>query len=78
MGDVSQLLKSISDLVSVVVWPALILLVLVRFRSSFAEFIHNLAEFTIKAPGLEASARRQQIEAGCSLRRRSRRTKRHR
>ncbi len=67
MDDVSQLLKAISGLVGVVVWPALILFLLVRFRSSFTDFIGNLGEFNLKAPGLEATARRQQFEAAAAL-----------
>ncbi|ABW11616.1 response regulator receiver protein [Parafrankia sp. EAN1pec] len=67
MGDAVQLLKAISDLLGVVVWPALFFFVVIRFRSSFAELFSNLAEFTVKAPGIEASASRQQIEAAASL-----------
>jgi CheY-like chemotaxis protein len=67
MDDVSQLLRAISGLVGVTVWPALILFLLVRFRSNFAEFFSNLGELNIKAPGLEATARRQQFEAAAAL-----------
>lgn len=67
MDDVSQLLGAISELVGVVVWPALIVFVLIRFRSSLAEFLGNLGEFNIKTPGLEATARRRQIEAAAAL-----------
>jgi CheY-like chemotaxis protein len=36
---------------------------LVRFRGALAEFLKNLGEFSFKLPGVEASAKRQEVAA---------------
>lgn len=67
MNDVTELIKAISGLVGTIIWPGLLVFVILRFRTNVAEFLRDLGEFSIKAPGLEASARRQQIEAAAAL-----------
>ena len=62
----SSLVSSIAQLVGVLIWPAVLLFFLVRFRGSLADFLNNLGEFSFKAPGVEASAKRQQ-EAAAAL-----------
>ena len=62
-----RLISAISGLVGVLIWPLLILFVVIRFRAGLADFFGHLGEFTFKAPGLEASARRQQVEAAAAL-----------
>ena len=52
-------------------WPVVILIVflLVLYKSgdSLKKFVENLGEFTFKAGGLEATAKRQQLEAAALL-----------
>jgi CheY-like chemotaxis protein len=65
--QVIRLVTAISGLVGVLVWPALILFLAIRFRASLSDFFSHLGEFSFKAPGLEATARRQQVEAAVAL-----------
>jgi CheY-like chemotaxis protein len=62
-----RLVVAIGGVLGVIVWPALILFVVVRFRASLSDFFSHLGEFSFKAPGLEATARRQQVEAAAAL-----------
>lgn len=62
----SSLVSAIAQLVGVLIWPAVVLFFLVRFRGSLANFFSDLGEFSFKAPGVEASAKRQQ-EAAAAL-----------
>lgn len=65
--EVIRLLDAIGRLLGVLIWPALLLFLAVRFRSPLADFFGHLSEVSFKAPGLEASARRQQVEAAAAL-----------
>ena len=65
--QVIRLISAIGGVLGVLVWPALILFLAIRFRASLADFFSHLAEFSFKAPGLEATARRQQVEAAAAL-----------
>lgn len=62
----TSLVSAIAQLVGVLIWPAVLLFFLVRFRGSLTNFLSNLGEFSFKAPGVEASAKRQQ-EAAAAL-----------
>jgi CheY-like chemotaxis protein len=63
----SSLVSAVAELVGVLIWPTVLLFFLVRFRGSLASFLSNLGEFSFKAPGVEASAKRQQVEAAAAL-----------
>ncbi|MBG0569247.1 response regulator [Actinoplanes aureus] len=65
--QVIRLLTAIAGLLGVLVWPALVLFVTIRFRAPLSDFFRDLGEFSFKAPGLEASARRRQVEAAAAL-----------
>ena len=62
-----RLVTAIGGLLGVLVWPALVLFLVIRFRAPLSDFFSHLGEFTLKAPGLEASARRQQVQAAAAL-----------
>lgn len=62
-----RLIDAVGQLLGVLVWPAVVLFFLLRFRSSLAEFFGNLGEFSLKAPGVEATAKRQREEAAAAL-----------
>lgn len=65
--QVIQLISAISGLLAVLVWPAVVLFFLVRFRRGLTDFFGNLGELSLKAPGMEATAKRQQAEAAAAL-----------
>lgn len=55
-----QLISAIAQLLGVLVWPAVVLFFIVWFRRGLADFLSNLAEFSFKVPGVEATAKRQE------------------
>lgn len=56
-----------TDLLSVLIWPLIFLFVLFYFREPLKGFVDNLQEFTFNAFGVQATAKRQQIEAATLL-----------
>jgi CheY-like chemotaxis protein len=67
LDSVIKLLEAVTKLLAVIVWPAAVIYILVRFGSGIGEFISNLGEMTVKGAGFEASAKRRQSEAGAAL-----------
>jgi len=65
--QVIRLVGAIAQLLGVLVWPAVVLFLLLRFRVAITEFLGDLGEFSLKAPGVEASAKRQRDEAAVAL-----------
>jgi CheY-like chemotaxis protein len=65
--QVSRLIAAVAQLVGVLAWPAVLFFFLAYFRSSLREFISGLSEFSFKAPGIEATAKRQQAVAAAAL-----------
>lgn len=63
----SSLVSAIAQLVGVLVWPTVLVFFLVRFRGALTSFLKNLGEFSFKVPGVEATAKRQQVEAAAAL-----------
>jgi CheY-like chemotaxis protein len=61
-----RLVTAIAGLLGVLIWPALVVFLAVRFRAPLSDFFGNLAELSLKAPGLEATARRR-FEAAAAL-----------
>jgi CheY-like chemotaxis protein len=61
------LLKVVAELLGVLVWPAVAVFVLVRFGPGLREFFGSLGELTFKAAGIEATAKRRQVEAAVAL-----------
>lgn len=55
-----RLISAVAQLLGVLVWPAVVLFVIMWFRSGLADFLGNLGEFSFKAPGVEATAKRQE------------------
>jgi len=62
-SQVSSLISAIAELVGVLVWPGVVVFLVIKFRGAFADFLANLGEFTVRAPGLEASGKRQEAAA---------------
>lgn len=69
IDKVTGLIEAISTLVDALGWPLLVLFILLYFGSPLKKFLSDVGEFTFKAgtSGLEATAKRQQIEAAALL-----------
>jgi CheY-like chemotaxis protein len=67
IDDAVKLLDGVTKLLAVLVWPAILAFVLVRFRAALADFMTSLSEFSLKGGGFEASAKRRQAEAAAAL-----------
>jgi CheY-like chemotaxis protein len=55
------------DFLGVLLWPLILMFVLLYFGKPLKQFANNMSEFTFKAAGVEATAKRQQIEAATLL-----------
>ena len=55
-----SLLKAIAGLIGVLVWPALLVFLIVRFRGVIGDFLGDLSELSVKAGGVEATAKRRE------------------
>lgn len=62
-----KLIDAISKLLSVLVWPSVLVFLLLFFRKELRRFFASLGEMTLKGAGFEASWRRQQAEATAAL-----------
>jgi CheY-like chemotaxis protein len=67
IDDGIRLIEATAKLIGVLVWPAVLVFVLVRFGVALREFVTNIGELTLKGAGFEASARRKQAEAASAL-----------
>ena len=61
-----RITNAVAQLLGVLVWPAVIVFFLLRFRGPLASFLSNLGELSVRAPGFEATAKRQR-EAAAAL-----------
>lgn len=67
VDDFVKLVDAVAKLLGVLVWPALVGFVLVRFGPALKDFFANLGEFSMKGGGFEATAKRRQAEAAAAL-----------
>ena len=65
--DIVKLMDSGTKLVGSIVWPALIAFTLVRFGPALRGFFESLSEISLKGGGVEATAKRQKVEAAAAL-----------
>jgi hypothetical protein len=63
----AKLLDAATKLLGVLVWPAVIAYIFIRFGPKVGDFISSLGEITLKGAGFEASAKRRQNEAAAAL-----------
>ena len=65
----TKLIEAIATLVQALGWPLLVLFLAVYFGAPLKKFLSDIGEFSFKAgtAGLEATAKRQQIEAAALL-----------
>lgn len=57
------------SLIQIIIWPVVLLIILLYFKTSLKNFLSNIGELSLKAgsSGIEATAKRQQIEAAAFL-----------
>lgn len=67
VDEFAKLTEALTKLLGVLVWPALLAFVLVRFGPVLKEFFSSLGEFSLKGGGFEATAKRKQAEAAAAL-----------
>lgn len=61
-----KVVEALTHLLGVVLWPAIFVFMLLRYRSAIADFVSNLGEFSFKAAGIEATAK-VRAQAAASL-----------
>lgn len=64
--QMSGVLSSVAALLGAVLWPVLVLVLLIMFKSEFRKLLKS-DDVTLKAAGLEASFQRKQVEAAVAL-----------
>lgn len=67
VDDIVKLLDAIAKLLNVLIWPAVILFILIRFGRDLREFFSSLGELSLKGAGFEASLKRKQAEVAAAL-----------
>lgn len=67
MNEVSDLITALASLASAVLWPLIVLLLILRFRTPITDFMADVGQVSFKAPGIEASATRRQLEAAVAV-----------
>lgn len=67
--DWIKIAEVIVSLIQVIIWPVVLLLIILYFKTSLKNFMSDIGELSLKAgsSGIEASAKRQQIEAAALL-----------
>lgn len=52
-----KVVEAVTHLLGVVLWPTIFIFMLVRFRAAITDFFSTVGEFSIKAAGIEATAK---------------------
>lgn len=67
IDDFVNLAEALTKLLGVLVWPALLAFLAIRFGPSLKDFFSSLGEFSLKGAGFEATAKRKGAEATAAL-----------
>lgn len=67
IDDIVKLFDAITKLLSVLIWPGVILFILIRFDQDLCEFFSSLGELSLKGAGFEASLKRKQAAVVAAL-----------
>jgi len=67
VDDIVKLFDAITKLLNVLIWPAVLLFILIRFGRDLREFFSSLGELLLKGAGFEASLKRKQAEVVAAL-----------
>jgi CheY-like chemotaxis protein len=62
-----KVIEALTKLLGVLVWPALLACILVRFGPALREFFFSLVEFSFKGGGFETTVKRKQADAASAL-----------
>ena len=61
--QVNRLIDAVAHLLGVLVWPAVVVFLFVRFGGPIAGFLRNIGELNLKAAGVEATAKSREVAA---------------
>jgi len=67
VDDIVKLFDAITKLLNVLIYPAIILFILIRFGRDLRDFFSSLGELSLKGAGFEASLKRKQAEVVAAL-----------
>ena len=67
VDDIVKLFDAITKLLSVLIWPGVILFILIRFDQDLREYFSSLGELSLKGAGFEASLKRKQAAVVAAL-----------
>lgn len=67
VDDIVKLFDAITKLLNVLIWPAIILFILIRFGRELRDFFSSLGKLSLKGAGFEASLKRKQAEVVAAL-----------
>lgn len=67
VDDTVKLIDAITHLLSVLIWPGVIVFILLCFGQDFRNFLLSLSELTLKGAGFEASLKKKQAEVTAAL-----------
>ena len=67
VDDIVKLFDAITKLLNVLIWPAVLLFILIRFGQDLREFFSSLGELSLNGAGFEASLKRKQAEVVAAL-----------
>ena len=67
VDDIVKLLDAVTKLLNVLIWPAVLLFILIRFGRDLRKFFSSLGELSLKGAGFEASLKRKQAEVSAAL-----------
>lgn len=65
--QVNRLIDAVAHLLGVLVWPAVVLVLFLLFRRAVTDFLGDVGEFSVKAPGVEATGKRRREEVAALL-----------
>lgn len=67
VANIVSLINASNEIAKTLIWPLMILFIFFRYSTSIKNFFANINELSFKALGVEASAKRQQIEVASLL-----------
>ena len=67
VDEIAKILEAITKLLGVIIWPALLALILLRFGNELGELVRNTTGLTAKGPGFEFTLARARVEAAAAL-----------
>ncbi|NJN03409.1 MAG: response regulator [Leptolyngbyaceae cyanobacterium RM1_1_2] len=67
VDNIVKLLDAVTKLLNVLIWPAVLLFILIRFGRDLRDFFSSLGELSLKGAGFEASLKRKQAEVSAAL-----------